>query len=80
MPEHGWFGCDPTLGEETSQRHIVSGVSSHPRGVMPISGAYSGPTSSFLGMTVSVKIAPCESQATDQSAVATGFDVESEQR
>ena len=58
FPEHGWFGCDPTLGEETSQRHIVSGVSSHPRGVMPISGAYSGPTSSFLGMTVSVKIAP----------------------
>jgi transglutaminase-like putative cysteine protease len=58
FPEHGWFGCDPTLGEETSQRHIVSGVSSHPRGVMPISGAYSGPTSSFLGMTVSVKIVP----------------------
>ena len=65
FPEHGWFGCDPTLGEETSQRHIVSGVSSHPRGVMPISGAYSGPTSSFLGMTVSVKIAPFESPMTD---------------
>jgi transglutaminase-like putative cysteine protease len=61
FPEHGWFGCDPTLGEETSQKHIVSGVSSHPRGVMPISGAYSGPTSSFLGMTVSVKIAPFDS-------------------
>jgi len=35
FPEHGWFGCDPTLGEGTSQKHIVCGVSSHPRGVMP---------------------------------------------
>ena len=58
FPEHGWFGCDPTLGEGTSQKHIASGVSSHPRGVMPISGAYSGPLSSFLGMSVSVKIVP----------------------
>jgi transglutaminase-like putative cysteine protease len=58
FPEHGWFGCDPTLGEETSQKHIASGVSSHPRGVMPISGAYSGPPSSFLGMSVSVRIVP----------------------
>jgi transglutaminase-like putative cysteine protease len=61
FPEHGWFGCDPTLGEGTSEKHIASGVSSHPRGVMPISGAYSGPTSSFLGMSVSVKIAPITS-------------------
>ena len=58
FPEHGWFGCDPTLGEGTSQKHIASGVSSHPRGVMPISGAYSGPLSSFLGMSVTVKIVP----------------------
>jgi transglutaminase-like putative cysteine protease len=58
FPEHGWFGCDPTLGEGTSQKHIAAGVSSHPRGVMPISGAYSGPLSSFLGMSVSVKIVP----------------------
>jgi transglutaminase-like putative cysteine protease len=58
FPEHGWFGCDPTLGEATSQKHIACGVSSHPRGVMPISGVYSGPPSSYLGMSVSVKIAP----------------------
>jgi transglutaminase superfamily protein len=61
FPEHGWFGCDPTLGEETSQKHIASGVCSHPRGVMPISGAYSGPANSFLEMSVSVKIAPITS-------------------
>jgi len=58
FPEHGWFGCDPTLGEETSDKHIVSGVSSHPRGVMPITGAYSGPAGSYLGMSVNVKISP----------------------
>jgi transglutaminase-like putative cysteine protease len=60
FPEHGWFGCDPTLGEETSEKHIVSGVSSHPRGVMPISGAYSGPASCFLGMSVNVTISPID--------------------
>ncbi len=56
FPEHGWFGCDPTLGEGTSEKHIVCGVSSHPRGVMPVSGSYSGPVSSYLGMDVSVSI------------------------
>jgi transglutaminase-like putative cysteine protease len=58
FPEHGWFGCDPTLGEGTSEKHIVSGVSSHPRGVMPVTGAYSGRNSSYLGMFVSVYITP----------------------
>lgn len=60
FPEHGWFGCDPTLGEGTSEKHIVCGVSSHPRGVMPVSGSYSGPLSSYLGMNVSVKMTPIE--------------------
>lgn len=56
FPDHGWFGFDPTIGEGTSHKHIVTGVSSHPRGVMPISGAYSGPAELYAGMTVSVKI------------------------
>ena len=56
FPEHGWFGCDPTLGEGMSEKHIVCGVSSHPRGVMPVSGSYSGPVSSYLGMAVTVGI------------------------
>lgn len=56
FPEHGWFGFDPTLGEGTSHKHIVTGVSSHPRGVMPISGSYSGPSEIYAGMTVAVKI------------------------
>jgi transglutaminase-like putative cysteine protease len=58
FPEHGWFGFDPTLGEGTSHKHIVTGVSSHPRGVMPVSGSYSGPRERYLDMTVTVKIEP----------------------
>ena len=60
FPEHGWFGCDPTLGEGTSEKHIVCGVSSHPRGVMPVSGSYSGRVSSYVGMGVSVGISPAD--------------------
>ncbi len=56
FPDHGWFGCDPTLGEGTSFKHIVTGVSSHPRGVMPVVGAYSGDKEVYEGMTVSVNI------------------------
>ena len=58
FPEHGWFGCDPSLGEGTSEKHIVCGVSSHPRGVMPVSGYYSGPRRSYLAMDVRVDIRP----------------------
>jgi transglutaminase-like putative cysteine protease len=58
FPEHGWFGFDPTLGEGTSHKHIVTGVSSHPRGVMPVSGSYSGPREHYLDMTVTVKMEP----------------------
>lgn len=56
LPDHGWFGFDPTIGEPTSLKHITTGVSSHPRGVMPVSGAYVGNAANYLGMTVSVKI------------------------
>jgi len=56
FPEHGWFGCDPSLGVGTSEKHIVCGVSSHPRGVMPVSGYYSGSRRSYLAMDVSVDI------------------------
>ena len=58
FPEHGWFGCDPSLGEGTSEKHIVCGVSSHPRGVMPVSGYYSGSRRSYLAMDVRVDIRP----------------------
>jgi transglutaminase-like putative cysteine protease len=31
LPEVGWTGYDPTLGEPTSGKHVVTGVSNHPR-------------------------------------------------
>lgn len=61
FPQHGWRGYDPTLGEATSHKHIVTGVSAHPRGVMPVSGSYQGGVT--LGMTVSVKIERLEPAA-----------------
>ncbi len=55
FPSRGWSGFDPTLGEETSHKHIAVGVSNHPRAVMPISGRFFGTRADFSGMTVSVK-------------------------
>ncbi len=55
LPEIGWTGYDPMLGVPTSGRHVVTGVSHHPRGVMPIVGTFFGLESSFLGMTVAVQ-------------------------
>lgn len=65
FPDHGWFGCDPTLGENTSLKHIVTGVSSHPRGVMPVSGSYAGASGVYQGMTVSVKMDRLENTGPD---------------
>lgn len=67
FPEHGWFGFDPTVGEMTSDKHIVTGVSAHPRGVMPISGTYAGEREFYLGMEVSVKIESLKTPADRQA-------------
>jgi transglutaminase-like putative cysteine protease len=56
LPTLGWRGYDPTLGEPTSLKHLVVGVSHHPRGVMPISGMFTGASSDYIGMTAQVKI------------------------
>jgi transglutaminase-like putative cysteine protease len=55
LPEIGWTGYDPTLGEPTSITHVVTGVSNHPRGVMPISGTFFDQQGAYLGMTVAVQ-------------------------
>jgi transglutaminase-like putative cysteine protease len=55
LPEIGWTGYDPTLGEPTSIAHVVTGVSNHPRGVMPISGTFYDQQGAYLGMTVAVQ-------------------------
>lgn len=63
LPEIGWTGYDPTLGEPTSGKHVVMGVSNHPRGVMPITGSYFGEEYSYLGMTVTVQTERLQQQA-----------------
>lgn len=56
LPTLGWRGFDPSIGEATSLKHIVVAVSHHPRGVMPISGMYTGASGDYVDMEVSVKI------------------------
>ena len=55
LPEIGWLGYDPTLGEPTSAKHVVTGVSNHPRGVMPVSGSYFDEKDAYLSMKVTVQ-------------------------
>lgn len=55
LPTLGWRGFDPTIGDVTTGSHIVTGVSAHPRGVMPISGTFTGAPADYLGLTVTVK-------------------------
>jgi transglutaminase-like putative cysteine protease len=55
LPSLGWRGFDPTLGEPTSLRHVATGVSNHPRGVMPISGLFIGSRSDYKEMRVEVE-------------------------
>jgi len=70
LPTLGWRGYDPTLGEPTSLKHVVVGVSYHPRGVMPVSGVFNGAASDYREMTAKVKIdrldneGDCETQET----------------
>lgn len=60
LPTLGWRGFDPTLGEPTSLKHLVVGVSNHPRGVMPVSGTFDGTSGDCLQMTATVKIGRLE--------------------
>lgn len=55
LPGEGWRGFDPTLGEETDEKHVVTGVSNHPRGVMPVSGYYNGTAAQFKELKVAVR-------------------------
>jgi transglutaminase-like putative cysteine protease len=54
VPGRGWRGYDPSSGGMTSHKHIVTGVSNHPRGVMPVSGHFFGELKEYIGMTVRV--------------------------
>ncbi len=56
LPGHGWRGYDPTLGAETTSAHVATGLSNHPRGVMPVTGSYYGAASAFRQLTVMVQL------------------------
>ena len=56
LPGHGWRGYDPTLGTETTRAHVATGLSNHPRGVMPVTGSFYGAASAFREMKVAVKL------------------------
>ena len=55
LPRVGWRGFDPTIGTATTPRHVVTGVSSHPRGVMPVSGTFAGRASELIDLQVAVR-------------------------
>jgi transglutaminase-like putative cysteine protease len=57
LPMLGWRGFDPVIGDVVTLNHIVTGVSSHPRGVMPVSGTFVGGKGDFLDLHASVKTA-----------------------
>lgn len=54
LPERGWTGFDPSIGEQVDIGHIPVGVSYHPRGVMPIAGSFKGHGNTSLGMNVQI--------------------------
>ncbi|MEN3942811.1 transglutaminase family protein [Prosthecobacter sp. SYSU 5D2] len=56
LPDSGWRGFDPTVGATVTPKHVALGVSTHPRGVMPVSGIYDGPPGSYQGMDVAITI------------------------
>jgi transglutaminase-like putative cysteine protease len=54
LPNLGWRGFDSTTGQHCTFAHIPTGVSNHPRGVMPITGRFIGDAGSYLEMTAAV--------------------------
>ncbi len=54
LPTLGWRGFDPTTGGTTSANHVVTGVSTHPRGVMPVSGSFTGVSGDCIDLDVTV--------------------------
>lgn len=55
FPGLGWRGYDPTTGKRCTPQHIVTGVSNHPRGVMPVTGRFAGSATDYRDLTVRVE-------------------------
>jgi transglutaminase-like putative cysteine protease len=56
LPGAGWVEFDPTNGIVGNRDLIRVAVARHPGQAIPLSGSYCGSASSFLGMTVEVKV------------------------
>jgi len=54
LPDRGWTGFDPSIGEQVDVGHIAVGVCYHPRGVMPISGTFKAQGNRSEGMVVEI--------------------------
>jgi transglutaminase-like putative cysteine protease len=54
LPDRGWTGFDPSIGEQVDIGHIAVGVCYHPRGVMPISGTFKAQGNHPEGMSVEI--------------------------
>lgn len=70
FPQLGWRGFDATTGKPCDHRHIVTGTSHHPRGVMPVTGRYFGTSGAFLSLTVGVEFSTPESSFQMQSTIS----------
>lgn len=62
LPDSGWRGFDPTVGATVTPKHVALGVSTHPRGVMPVSGIYDGPPGCYQGLDVAITIRRLDTQ------------------
>jgi transglutaminase-like putative cysteine protease len=65
LPGAGWVEFDPTNGIVGNNELIRVAVARHPRQAIPLSGSYSGSASSFLDMTVEVKVTKDDGRRSD---------------
>jgi len=54
LPEKGWTGYDPSTGKRIGSGHVAIGVSHHPRGVMPVTGGFTGEPGTTSSLKVSI--------------------------
>lgn len=72
LPEHGWTGFDPSVGRRVGPGHIAVGVSHHPRGVMPVSGGFTGLSGVGTSLNVAIttkRLPPLESNVQENKPI-----------
>ena len=63
LPGAGWKGFDPTSGIVTGSQHVAVAVARDPENAAPISGSFTGPNSSSLGVQVDVSVVQIDKPA-----------------